>query len=223
MGKVIFKKILAILIIISMLSINMPIFTVFAETQQINLKIKKKPVIDIYITKSDTSIDPVDFKNRLEQKLKSEGITEDSFNLKIAQTVTMLSSNDVDVDDIVNGWTKYAADTWSLENGALYSRTGGGYTQPSWWGTAILDPQGFSTYEYDSEFTMVTGGKLNEGACFNVTVNDDGSLNGYFISICNHHNSECRLWRFDHYTLNQAFDSGVNNLMYCGPNGRRNS
>ena len=138
-------------------------------------------------------------------------------NLTNTFAKSTFTSEDLDIDEIVNNWPQYGAKTWTMKNGELFSKTGGGFNKPAWWGTIILNPDGYDTIEYDCEFLMVSGGKLNEGACFDVTRNEDGSFNGYFMSISNHVNNECRLFKFTHYTLDQSFLSGINKQMWCGP------
>ena len=50
------------------------------------------------------------------------------------------TSEDLDIDEIVNNWPQYGAKTWTMKNGELFSKTGGGFNKPAWWGTIILNP-----------------------------------------------------------------------------------
>ena len=216
-GKRIFKYLLSIAI--SLALILMPIGElVNAEGQEVELTFTPTPKIDVSLAKANTSVNLNNFQTDLLRKLREIGVDTNDVKISAIETVTnQLTSQTVNVDQIINSWQVIGADTWTSTNGQIYSSTGGGQSKPAWWGTALIDPNGYESQDYSSSFTMVSGGQLNEGVCFNVTRNSDGSLNGYFVSVCNHLNSECRLWRFDHYTLDQAFDKGINAYMWCHP------
>ena len=216
--KRLYYKIKQILILAINLMILMPLVSSIANEQNVTVSITPKPKIDIALAKGISTTDVTNFKDDIINGLKAQNIDTSNVNVfSVEATASQLTSEDVNVDKIINNWETVGASTWSSTNGQIYSKVPGGSSKPSWWGTGLLDPDGYNTDQVTMDFTMVTGGKLNEGVCFNVTKNSDGSLNGYFVTICNHSNSECRLWRFDHYTLDQAFDSGINKNIWCNP------
>lgn len=172
------------------------------------------------------------FKDDLLAKLAEQKIDIDKVQISgIEKFQNQITSNDLNVDDVINGWETIGAPTWESINGSIYSNSPQSdidfsdnpgvkwdETKPkSGWGTGLINPNGYDSENIKIDFTMISGGHLNEGVCFNVTKNDDGSLNGYFVTICNHMNNESRLWRFDHYTLDQSFCSGINRNMWCHP------
>ena len=188
------------------------------DNQNVNISITPDPLIDIVLAKPNDGVDMSSFNVDIINALGNKGIDTEKIKISALETsVNEVSSEDIDVDQIINNWQIVGADTWRATNGEIFSSTGGGQTKPAWWGTGLINPNGFGSTTYSCDFTMVTGGKLNEGVCFNVTINDDGSLNGYFIAICNHTSTTCALFKFNHYTLDQAFDTGINKIMWCGP------
>lgn len=80
-------------------------------------------------------------------------------------------------------------------------------------------------------FTLKNGGNLNNGIMFNVTQNEDGSLNGYFFNITCHSweiNSTTHieqpvstgrytlaLWKMENWQLDTSFMAGLNGQMWC--------
>ena len=208
--------------IISIIAIFLIVLLTFANmvnaVETVQFSFLPDPYIDIVLSKGKTNTDVTNFKQDILNALKQQGVNINRVEVSSVETVyNQLSSEDVNVDEIINNWQVVGADTWRAQNGEIFSSTGGGQTKPAWWGTALIDPDGYESTEYSCDFTMVTGGELNEGICFNVTQNSDGSLNGYFIAICNHVDLECRLFKFNHYTLDQSFSSGINKIMWCGP------
>ena len=216
-----------IFIIITVLSI---LGTVSLSSQEVSFTLIPDPYIDIVLSKGKTNTDVTNFKQDILNALSQQGVNINRVEVSSVETVyNQLSSEDVNVDEIINSWETIGAPTWSSRNGEIYSNSpscsadftdnpGVGWTPSdtlAWWGTGLIDPDGYESEEITMDFTMVTGGKLNEGVCFNVTKNSDGSLNGYFVTICNHTDTQCRLWRFDHYTLDQSFSSGINRNMWC--------
>ena len=208
--------------IISIIAIFLIVLLTFTNmvnaVETVQFSFLPDPYIDIVLSKGKTNTDVTNFKQDILNALKQQGVNINRVEVSSVETVyNQLSSEDVNVDEIINNWQVVGADTWRAQNGEIFSSTGGGQTKPAWWGTALIDPDGYESTEYSCDFTMVTGGELNEGICFNVTQNSDGSLNGYFIAICNHVDLECRLFKFNHYTLDQSFSSGINKIMWCGP------
>ncbi len=230
----ILKKIIALCLIILLINI-LPIVNFISPVDAanpVNLSLIPQPDIDVVLSKAKTSTNLNNFKPDLLNALKDRGVDISKVNISAVETIkNEVSSQDLNVDKIINSWETIGAPTWSAINGKIYSNSPGSagdwsdnpgvhWTSSnslSWWGTGLLDPNGYETETVTIDFKMVTGGKLNEGVCFNVTKNADGSLNGYFVTICNHINMECRLWRFDHYTLDQSFASGINRNMWCHP------
>ena len=213
------KRLTGVIIIILIVLMVVNTFpTVSLSSQNVSFTMIPDPYIDIVLSRGNTNTNVTNFKQDIENALAQQGIDTDLVNISSVETVyNEVSSEDVNVDEIINSWQVIGADTWRAENGEIFSSTGGGQQKPAWWGTALIDPNGYESIAYTCDFTMVTGGELNEGVCFNVTRNADGSLNGYFIAICNHVDLECRLFKFNHYTLDQAFDTGINEVMWCGP------
>lgn len=192
--------------------------TISLAAQEVNLTILPDPYIDIVLATGSTTTDVTNFESDIRKALVAQGVNTNLVNISSVETVqNEVSSEDLNVDEIINNWEVIGADTWRSYYGEIFSSTGGGYQQPAWWGTALIDPDGYQAENITMDFTMVTGGRLNEGVCFNVTKNSDGSLNGYFIAICNHSNTQCALFRFKHYTLDQPFDEGINKIIWCGP------
>ena len=213
-----------------------------AEEQDVQVNVVNMKNVDIMLTKGKTKADVSLFADDIKAALKERvGFTDEQLKcMTFSQAKTeveSVSSHDENVDEIVNNWQTVGAPTWTAANGEIYSNVpGGGIIQPvwtqhpfsghwkegmskSWWGTGLIDPDGFETNDLQFDFIFVNCGNLNEGVCFNVTQNDDGSLNGYFVSLGNHEqgSSNAALFRFNHYTLDQAFNSGINFNMWCGP------
>lgn len=191
-----------------------------AATQEVSVEVVLSPKIDLVLTTGISDLDLDNFEEDLLKALEDLGVNTQNTDMveisAIETTSASLESTSVDFVSVVNSWKTVGADTWSATaNGEIYSKTPGGQSKPAWWGTGIINPDGFDIDDLKAEFTLVNGGKLNEGFCFNVTENEDGSLNGYFISYSNHTDTTRVLFRFDHYTLDQAFNSGINNLMWC--------
>ena len=228
------KKTLAIFLIILLINVFEIAINLSSvkSADVVELSLVPQPYIDVVLSKAKTNTDLTNFKTDLLNSLKNKGVDTSKVNISSVETIyNEVSSSDINVDKIINSWKTVGAPTWSASNGKIYSNspasTGDWSDNPgvgwrsgnslSWWGTGLLDPNGYDTETITMNFNMVTGGKLNEGVCFNVTENSDGSLNGYFVTICNHVNMESRLWRFDHYTLDQSFASGINRNMWCHP------
>lgn len=228
------KKILIIILIILLTNI-FPIATKWVNVvaaSEVSLSLVPQPYIDVVLAKSQTTTDLTNFRADVLNALKAQGVDISKVNVSSIETVrNEVSSQDVNVDKIINSWETIGSPTWSALDGKIYSNSPGGNNgwgdnpnekwnsskKRSWWGTGLLDPEGYESKAITMDFTMVTGGSLNEGVCFNVTKNSDGSLNGYFVTICNHANMECRLWKFNHYTLDLSFSSGINGRMWCCP------
>lgn len=235
----ILKKILVIIIIITLVNI-FPIIaniSTVGAAETVSLSLVPQPYIDVVLSKAKTNSELTNFKKDLLLELEKQKVDIDKVNISSIDSVyNSLSSQDINVDKIINSWETIGAPTWSAIDGKIYSNSPGGGSDwsdnpgvkwnpsktKSWWGTGLIDPNGYETEQITMDFTMVTGGSLNEGVCFNVTKNDDNSLNGYFVTICNHSNTECRLWRFDHYTLDQSFASGINRNIWCHPSSHGN-
>jgi len=216
---------------ISMISLIVLAFTSLtiyvAANQSIKVSVTEAPDVDLVLAKGQTDVDLTQFETDLKAELEKQGVDSNKVNIQALNvTENTLSSESVNVDEIVNSWQKIGADTWTAKNGMIYSQVPGGVAKPNWWGTGLIDQNGFKTTKFNMDFTLAQSGQLNEGPCFFVTVNDDGSLNGYFFNVNNHkacygnpNYYQCRLWKFNHYTLDQSFSAGINDSrqMWCYP------
>lgn len=200
--------------------------TVVSAKQIVDVEVVLSPKIDLVLTTGITGMDLKNFEKDVIAALQRQGIDTSNTDMveisAIETTSSSLSSTGFDFATVVNSWKKIGSDTWTATaDGQIYTKVPNSHNPPAWSGTAIINPDGFEVSDLKAEFTLsggATAGQkstLNQGFCFNVTQNPDGSLNGYFMSIANHNNTTRALFRFDHYTLNQAFDAGINNLMWC--------
>lgn len=214
--------------IISLIVLAFTSLTIYvAANQSIKVSVTEAPDVDLVLAKGQTDVDLTQFETDLKAELEKQGVDSNKVNIQALNvTENTLSSESVNVDEIVNSWQKIGADTWTAKNGMIYSQVPGGWTKPNWWGTGLIDQNGFKTTKFNMDFTLAQSGQLNEGPCFFVTVNDDGSLNGYFFNVNNHkacygnpNYYQCRLWKFNHYTLDQSFSAGINDSrqMWCYP------
>lgn len=220
--KSIFKIFIVLAIVIY---ITVLIFEVYAADIKVDLSSKLN--VDIMLTSKETTLDLTNFEEDLTKKLQNEGISTDNINFQtVERKQSSISSEDLNVDQIVNSWETVGASTWSATNGQIYSKIPGSGGAPNgqgnWWGTGLFNQNGYNISNLNMSFTMVDGGNLNEGPAFFVNKNADGSLSGYFINIANHNCRgltyyTCRLWRFDHYTLNASFSdySTGNGSLWC--------
>lgn len=220
--KSIFKIFIVLAIVIY---ITVLIFEVYAADIKVDLSSKLN--VDIMLTSKETTLDLTNFEEDLTKKLQNEGISTDNINFQtVERKQSSISSEDLNVDQIVNSWETVGASTWSATNGQIYSKIPGSGGAPNgqgnWWGTGLFNQNGYNISNLNMSFTMVDGGNLNEGPAFFVNKNPDGSLSGYFINIANHNCRgltyyTCRLWRFDHYTLNASFSdySTGNGSLWC--------
>lgn len=220
------KSIIKIFIVLAIvIYITIIIFEVYAADIKVDLSSKLN--VDIMLTSKETTLDLTNFEEDLTKKLQNEGISTDNINFQtVERKQSSISSEDLNVDQIVNSWETVGASTWSATNGQIYSKIPGSGGAPNgqgnWWGTGLFNQNGYNISNLNMSFTMVDGGNLNEGPAFFVNKNSDGSLSGYFINIANHNCRgltyyTCRLWRFDHYTLNASFSdySTGNGSLWC--------
>ncbi|MGI6095706.1 MAG: InlB B-repeat-containing protein [Lachnospiraceae bacterium] len=214
------KKVVLCLCLIFLMGMGSVAAYASGSSQQVAVAVVMNPNIDLVLTTGISDVDLSNFEEDLLDALEARGIGTQNTDMveisAIETTSASLESTSVDFASVVNSWQTVGADTWSAnDQGQIFSKVPGGKNKPSWWGTALINPTGFEINDLQASFTLVNGGNLNEGFCFNVTQNADGSLNGYFISYSNHSNTIRALFRFDHYTLDQGFDSGINNVMWC--------
>lgn len=187
------------------------------------------PKAHIEITRQDFDIDMEDTMSKLIQNFYDNMIATNFINIDMGELNYMNSNQSVNLQEAVSTWKVIGADTWRVtSDGKIYSSVPGGSSKPNWWGTGLINPDEKvkQTYNFEMDFTLFQSGQLNEGPCFFVSINSDGSLNGYFFNVNNHkacygnpNYYQCRLWRFDHYTLDQSFSGGINNNthMWCYP------
>lgn len=182
------------------------------------------PEAHIELTRQEFDINLEETVEALSENLKSNLIATNFIKIGTGELNYINSADALNLQEVVSSWKKIGADTWSVTNdGKIYSYVKGGKSKPSWWGTGLINPDenARKTYEFFMEFTLAQSGQLNEGVCFNVTENADGSLNGYFFNVSMHKSCigtstyACRLWRFDHYTLDQSFSAGINRKLWC--------
>lgn len=216
-------KITIVFLIAILIAIS--IFEVYATDIKVDLSPKLN--VDIMLTSKETTLDLTNFESDLVEKLKNEGVSTNNINFQtVERKQSSISSEDLNVDQIVNSWETVGASTWSATNGQIYSKIPGSGGAPNgqgnWWGTGLFNQNGYNISNLNMSFTMVDGGNLNEGPAFFVNKNADGSLSGYFINVANHNCRgltyyTCRLWRFDHYTLNSSFSdySTGNGSLWC--------
>ena len=173
----------------------------------------------------------------LEAKLRD---SRNNLDVKIQyiETVTGgISSEDADVDSILNSWRQVGAQVWSSSSGQLTCRLPGGSTvgSGSWQGTLIIDPEEEAQGIQDIviECRSNNSAELMEGVCWHVTENSDGTFNGYFLNFGSHgyrYNPSASyskgigdgvsLMKFSNVDFTQPFDgSHMGNLIWCGYTG----
>ena len=179
----------------------------------VNIDIIKKKRIDIAFNRRNSEFNIDNIKTDLVNKLKENNIDPEIVAILTTSSQTIDSKN-LNFASIVNSWRTIGARTWTAtSDGKIYSNVDG---DNGWYGTALINPY-TDADNIEFSFTMVTGGRLNEGVCFNVTINPNGTLSGYFLSICNHANSSIWLYKFENYQLNQSFSTGINSRLWCNP------
>lgn len=132
-----------------------------------------------------------------------------------------LSSNDYDIDKILNSWMKVGANVWSASGGDLYCRLPGGTGNGSWQATALLCPDVYDCTDLTIEFTVdASSADLMEGICWRVTKNSDGTYNGYFLNVGTHWHQGISLMKFEHCDLTGDFRYGdLGRTIWCGFTG----
>ena len=186
------------------------------------------PESHIELTKLNFEVDLEQTRKDISSELNNYNIATNFIDLRLGD-LDNLASDSVNLQQAVNSWKKIGADTWRVTNdGRIFSSVPGGYTKPNWWGTGLINPneKANKINKFKMDFTLSQSGQLNEGPCFFVSQNTDGSLNGYFFNVNNHkacygnpNYYQCRLWKFTHYTLDQSFSAGINDSshMWCYP------
>lgn len=209
------RKIIAVSLCLIMMLSSINVNVIDAKAETVTVSVKNNPKVDIILTKKDTSLNLNNFENDVKKSLQDKGIDTSNIKFSTLQSETIKTdSNDVNFSNVVNSWETIGMKTWTATtDGKIYSDVDG---DNGWYGTSLINP----TADIDNvefNFTMVTGGRLNEGICFNVTINSDKTLNGYFLSICNHSNSAIYLYKFENYKIDQGFNSGINARLWCNP------
>ena len=221
-----FISILSLILILS----NLNIINVNAN-ETVTVAVKSQPYVNIILTTNKTNLDLTSFEKDVKAGLENKGI--DTTNLEfqdIEQTSIATSSEDVNFAQAVNSWKSYGSKVWHANNnGQVYiDLTTGGMDfssnwtpeqnynscKPGWYGEALINDVDTTLENISMKFTLVKGGTLLGGPCFNVTMEDDGSLSGYFFFI-SAHSGNCRLYKIDHYAIDDYFSHGANKLIWC--------
>lgn len=187
------------------------------KAEEISVSVSNNVSADIVLAQKDTSLDLTNFEKDLKQSLKSKGVNTDNISISTLQAETIAAiSKDIEFAKVVNSWETIGAKTWTAtDNGEIYSNVD---KVGEWYGTSLINPDSDADIDnVEINFNMVSGGRLNEGVCFNVTINPDKTLSGYFLSICNHLNCDIYLYKFENYKINQSFSSGINGRLWCNP------
>lgn len=187
------------------------------------------PSSHIELTKLNFDIELETARDDIRKNLNDNLIASNFIDLNLGDLDNLVSGS-VNLREAINSWKTIGAPTWSVtsDGSQIFSYVPGGQTYPNWWGTGLINnnEKALDINSFKMQFTLAQSGQLNEGVCFFVTENSDGSLNGYFFNVNSHKSCygnpnyyECRLWKFEHYTLNQSFSSGINNNshMWCYP------
>ncbi len=210
------------------------------RAEGISVSVSNNVNADIVLAQKDTSLNLTNFEKDLKQSLKNKGVNTDNINFTTASTKEVsAASDDVDFKKVVDSWTKIGMGKafYVNSNGCLtldltasspaYPGFGGTmkYTSswtpeqnfkscaPGWYGEGA-----FSDVDWKDQHIEVicdSSGSLKTGIAFNVTVNKDNTINGYFINTCYHNNGIFHLYRFDNYALDDYFSHGINCAMWC--------
>ena len=134
-----------------------------------------------------------------------------------------ISSDDFDIDKILNSWTQYGAHVWASQGGTLVCSLPGGTSvgNGSWQATMIIDPTGYDTTDSVIEFDVdASSADLMEGPCWRVTQNPDGTFNGYFLNVGSHWHKGISLMKFTNIDMAGDFSRGdLGGLIWCGFTG----
>ena len=210
-----------------------PTFAVSNESVQIS--IIEKPKVDVILTASTKTIDLTNFENDLKAELSNRGINTSDLVLQAVETTTSsTSAEDVDFAKAVNSWKSIGSPVWHANNnGQVYIDLSAGSSsyssawtpaqnynscKPGWYGEALINDKEDSLEDLTMDFTLDAGGTLLGGITFNTTIEDDGSLSGYFFTI-SQHSGNCYLWKMDHYAIDDYFSHGANAHIWCGGGG----
>lgn len=187
------------------------------RAEGISVSVSNNVNADIVLAQKDTSLDLTNFEKDLKQSLKNKGVNTDNISISTLQAETVATiSKDIEFAKVVNSWETIGAKTWTAtDNGEIYSNVD---KVGAWYGTSLINPDSDADIDnVEMNFNMVSGGQLNEGVCFNVTINSNKTLSGYFLSICNHVNCDIYLYKFENYKIDQSFNSGINGRLWCNP------
>lgn len=216
------------------------------KAEEISVSVLNNVSADVMLAQKDTSLDLTNFEKDLKQSLKSKGINTDNINFTTASTKEVsAASDDVDFKKVVDSWIKigmgkafYVDSSGYLTldltaSSPAYPGFGGttSFTTswtpeqnfkscaPGWYGEGAFS--GVNWKDQHIEVICDSSGSLKTGMAFNVTVNKDNTLNGYFINTCCHTNALFHLYRFDNYALDDYFSHGINAAMWCHDQGYR--
>lgn len=214
------------------------------RAEEISVSVSNNVSADVMLAQKDTSLDLTNFEKDLKESLKSKGVNTDNINFTTASTKEVsAASDDVDFKKVVDSWTKIGMGKAFYVNSSgyltldltasspAYPGFGGTmkYTSswapeqnfkscaPGWYGEGA-----FSDVDWKDQHIEVicdSSGTLKTGIAFNVTINKDKTVSGYFINTCYHGNGPFHLYRFDNYALDDYFSHGINAAMWCHDNG----
>lgn len=240
--KIIGKRVISFIMVMAMCFTNMTLYGIDANAEEkVTVAVKSQPYANVLLTVNETNLDLTTFERDVRAGLENKGIDTTNIEFQaIEQKQSSMESTDLNFAQVVNSWTTIGAPTWTAtSDGQIYSKVGpsmyGDYShnnptirwsaaynanQNGWWGTGLLNPNGYETDNIEMDFTLVQGGTLNEGVCFFVTRNNDGSLNGYFFNVTEHVGGtnglyQLRLWKMTNYQLDQSFTAGLNSRIWC--------
>ena len=215
------------------------------NAEEISVSVSNNVSADVMLAQKDTSLNLTNFEKDLKQSLKNKGINTNNINFTTASTKEVsATSDDVDFKKVVDSWTKigmgkafYVDSSGYLTldltaSSPAYLGFGGttNFTDdwtpeqnfkscaPGWYGEGA-----FSNVDWKDQHIETicdSSGTLKTGIAFNVTVNEDNTLSGYFINTC-YHNVFFHLYRFDNYALDDYFSHGINAAMWCHDQGYR--
>ena len=146
---------------------------------------------------------------------------ENHFDTQIqAVETSTISSDDFNIDEILNSWQQYGAHVWASNRGTLICSLPGGSSvgSGSWQGTLMVDPNGWNTGDITIEFEVdASSAELMEGVCWRVTQNPNGTFNGYFMNVGSHWHDGIRIFKFTNVDVDMPFsNSDMGELIWCG-------
>ena len=207
----------------------------FGDVQNVTVSVIPDPKIDVVLSQSTTAADMTNMEKDLKAKLESDGFKTNNMKFQtIERNIVQTDSTDVDFSTAVNNWKAIGEKVWHADNnGNVYiDLTAGSMSyspswtpeinynscKPGWYGEALINDNKNNLKDIEAKFTLVQGGTLLGGFCFNTRIEKDGSLSGYFFNISAHSGNN-RLYKMDHYAIDDYFSHGANSIVWCANNG----